>query len=188
MSAGLLKSASWRRPKKELLSSVASARPEQLCQTSDGDTPLMLALVCEASDAVIMALLEKAPEAARMADKFGVTPLHVAAARKYSAPVAKKLLALNAQAAKTADADGELPLHRAARYGAPPGTTQLILDQYPEAARTRCKREETPLDKARLHKRAELLAMSWALPLPVPGQRPRDLGAAAAARVVAWAS
>ena len=78
-----------------------------------GCSPLHYAARFRASKAVIAALLEAHPEAAKIKCNNENLPLHLATIGKASEEVVRALLDTNLEAAKSKDNQGDLPLHAA---------------------------------------------------------------------------
>mmetsp|Transcript_15964 Transcript_15964/g.20198 ORF Transcript_15964/g.20198 Transcript_15964/m.20198 type:complete len:329 (+) Transcript_15964:180-1166(+) len=92
-----------------------------------------LALECDSSLEVVMLLLEKKPEAARVKGSLGQTPLHWAC--KYRAPVEVVSLLLSRwpESIKQKSSGGLTPLHQACIVGAPVEVLSLLLKSWPDA-------------------------------------------------------
>ena len=108
-------------------------RPDAASCKADGFTPLHYSFIHEASDAVVLALLE-APGAKLVRDDSGKTILHYATEFQSSVRVVRTVLHLWPNSIEIANKDGQTALHLALMHAAPLEVVQVLLDACPNEA------------------------------------------------------
>ncbi|KAG1674224.1 hypothetical protein FOA52_013844 [Chlamydomonas sp. UWO 241] len=146
-----------------------SSDSEGLLDTdSEGRTALHRALISKKGAQTVLALLERCPDTAQVADRAGRLPLHAAACYNASLKVINALLLAHKDGAKekqkglllVAHREGaakldkyhSLPLHFAARCRAPKEVVNTLLAAHPDGVRQKTKIGRLPLHFAAANK------------------------------------
>lgn len=99
----------------------------------DGFTPLIFLLLTSPPIDLVEKLIQFAPKALTIKDKYGNLPLHVSCIMEASPDIVKILFKAYPKAAEVLGSEGNLPLHLALKYIASSDVTEMIFRAYPKA-------------------------------------------------------